>query len=190
LEEAKVTFATPTYVTYVPGTRVYETMRKAGRILTDDLRAYDSVHPTVKPNGMTLDELNRGLRWFLRRFFGLRSIWQRAPRRWWQNPSQLLAHLFMNLWFRSWYGMLTRRYGPRARYLIDDQELFDRVCYRRYRRHWLLNVARYLFGRSDGEAADRPAGDRRPTARAPSETDAAASVLLASPAGLEEGQVP
>ena len=191
LEEAKVTFATPTYVTYVPGTRAYETMRAAGRIITDDLRAYDSVHPTVEPDGMTLDELNRGLRWFIRRFFGLRSIWRRAPRRWWRAPSQLLAHLFMNLWFRSWYGMLTRRYGPKARYLIDDQELFDRVCYRRYRRHWLLNVARYLFGRSEGDRTAPPADDRRRIEREPSkEQDAAASVLLASPVGLEEGQIP
>ena len=166
-EEAKITFTTPTYVTYVPGTRAYEQMRAAGRIMTDDLRAYDGVHPTVVPDSMTVAELNEGLRWFIRRFFSLRSILKRAPVRWWKNWPQFIAHTSINLWFRSWYRMMIRRYGPRSQYLIEDQELFDRIGYRRYRRHWLWDVSRYLFKRSSrahtrDEQAEPAADYRRP----------------------------
>jgi hypothetical protein len=145
-----MTYVTPTYATYVPGTRAYEAMRDAGRIITDDLRCYDGLHPIVEPDGMALEELNEGLRWFIRRFFGWRSIVKRRPSRWWANHSDLIAHLSVNLWFRSWYWMMVRRYGPNARYAIDDQAVFDRLILQRYRRHWSWNVIRYLFSKTSG----------------------------------------
>ena len=155
LEAAKMTYVTPTYATYVPGTRAYEAMRDAGRIITDDLRCYDGLHPMVEPDGMTLEELNEGLRWFIRRFFGWRSIIKRLPDRWWAGPSDLIAHLSVNLWFRSWYRMMVRRYGPSARYAIDDQAVFDRLVFQRYRRHWSWNVIRYLFSKTSGVQTTR-----------------------------------
>ncbi len=154
LEEARITYVTPTYATYVPGTRAYDAMQAAGRILTDDLRAYDGLHPMVEPDGMTVEELDEGLRWFIRRIFGARSILKRLPQRWWRDPDQVVSHLAINLWFRSWYWMLVRRYGPRGRYLIEDQASFDRAIGRRYRRHWLWNVTRYLFTKSSGVRTD------------------------------------
>jgi len=158
-ERAKVTYTTPTYVTYVPGTRAYDQMRAAGRIITRDLRAYDGLHPIVVPDGMTLDELNEGLRWFIRRFFGLRSILRRLPDRWWADLPQLVTHLAVNLWFRSWYWMMVRRYGPDGRYMVDDQALFDRLTHHRYRRHWLWNVVRGLFTETSGVLTDRPVAE-------------------------------
>jgi radical SAM superfamily enzyme YgiQ (UPF0313 family) len=155
LEAAKMTYATPTYATYVPGTRAYAAMKDAGRIITDDLRCYDGLHPMVETDGMTLEELNEGLRWFIRRFFGWRSIIRRLPDRWWADRSGLIAHLSVNLWFRSWYRMMARRFGPSGRYAIDDQAVFDRLVLRRYRRHWAWNVIRYLFSKTSGVQTTR-----------------------------------
>ena len=174
LEETKITYVTPTYATYVPGTRAYDAMKSAGRIITDDLRAYDGLHPMVVPDGMTLDELNEGLRWFIRRFFGLRSIFKRRPERGWTRLPDVLTHLSVNLWFRSWYWMIVQRFGPRGRYAIDDQALFDRLTQQRYRRHWLWNAIRYLFRKTSGVEVERPA-DRQPDVQVV-DAQAAASV--------------
>lgn len=155
LEASRMCYVTPTYATYVPGTRAYEAMKAAGRIITHDLRAYDGLHPIVVPDGMTLDELNEGLRWFIKRFFGARSIIRRAPRRWWADLPQFMAYLATNLWFRSWYGMMIRRYGPRGKYLVDDLELNDRMTQKPYRRSWLWKVFRRLFTRTSGVQTER-----------------------------------
>jgi len=157
LEATKITYVTPTYATYVPGTRAYQMMQEAGRILTDDLRLYDGLHPMVEPDGMTLDELNEGLRWFIKRFFGMGSILKRLPDRWWRRPDDLLTHLAVNLWFRSWYWMLVQRHGPRGVYLIDHPEMFERAICMRYRRHWLWDATRSLFTRTSGVQTERAA---------------------------------
>ncbi|MBN1347144.1 MAG: B12-binding domain-containing radical SAM protein [Phycisphaerae bacterium] len=156
LEESKMTYVTPTYLTYVPGTRPYDAALAAGRILTHDLRAYDGLHPVVQPDGMTVEELNEGLRWFIRRFFGLRSVLKRLPDHWWRNLPQTITHLATNLWFRSWYWMLVRQYGPNRRYLIEDQDLFDRAVRQPYRRHWLWNVTRQAYRQTSGIETERP----------------------------------
>jgi radical SAM superfamily enzyme YgiQ (UPF0313 family) len=156
LEDAGMCFVTPTYATYVPGTRAYQEIKSAGRLITDDLRAYDGLHPIFEPDGMSLEELNSGLRWFTRRFFSLRSILRRAPRPWWKDLPQLMAHIATNLWFRSWYGMLTRRYGPKGRYLVDDQDLFDRAVQHPHGRSWAWRLFRRLFTTASGVPTDRP----------------------------------
>jgi radical SAM superfamily enzyme YgiQ (UPF0313 family) len=156
LETSRMCYTTPTYATYVPGTRAYESFKAAGRIITDDLRAYDGLHPMVVPDGMSLDELNEGLRWFLKRFFSLRSIVRRAPRRWWSNIPQALTHVATNLWFKDWYTMLSRRYGVQGRYLVDDIDLSDRLTHRPYCRSWLWKAFRRLFTRTSGIQTDRP----------------------------------
>jgi len=155
LEESGMCYATPTYATYVPGTRAYQIMKDAGRIVTDDLRAYDGLHPVVVPDRMTLEELNEGFRWFIKRFFSVRSILKRAPRKPWRNLPQFMAHVAINVWFRSWYRMMTRRYGPHGRYLTDDLELCDRVTHRRYRRSGAWKVFRRLFTRTSGIETER-----------------------------------
>ena len=71
LESAQFDILTP-----YPGTAVYESLDKEGRILTRDWSQYG--HDLMfKPKTMSRDSLQKGRAWAWREFYGLRSIWRR-----------------------------------------------------------------------------------------------------------------
>lgn len=77
-EKNKISLTTPTFVTYLPGTKFYEKYKKQGRVITDDWFDYSGVNPIMVPDMMTHDELKDGYEWFIKEFFGLRSIIKRS----------------------------------------------------------------------------------------------------------------
>ena len=151
--EVRLDFTTPTFVTYLPGTPAHTRLKKEGRIITDDLADYDGVHPVVKPDMMTVDELLEGVEWFINNFFGARSIALRALQKPNLKPSNLVAYLAVNHLFANMYKSL---YTPHedGRIPIRDRELFDELSLKpldkqEYGMNPLLDAAISEFVRAD-----------------------------------------
>ncbi|NDY43328.1 B12-binding domain-containing radical SAM protein [Dissulfurirhabdus thermomarina] len=88
-----------------PGTRLFEEMEAAGRIRHRDWERYDTLNCVFTPQGMTVEELEQGLRALWRRIFSLASIRDRILRGPRVHP---LFYLGMNLQFHA----MTRRWRP------------------------------------------------------------------------------
>jgi radical SAM superfamily enzyme YgiQ (UPF0313 family) len=91
LESAQFDILTP-----YPGTALYESMDKAGRIITKDWSQY-GYSPVFEPKSMSREVLQKGRDWAWREFYSLPSIWNRVgvARR---NLAKLWA---LNLYFRG-----------------------------------------------------------------------------------------
>jgi len=125
-EKVRVEYTTPLYVTYLPGTPMHEKLTREGRILTQDLADYDGLHPIVRPDGMSVEELQEGVEWFIREFFGLKSTAVRALQKANRNPTDLLGYIFFNRWFSGMYRGLYKT-GPDGRNAMNSRDLFDHM---------------------------------------------------------------
>ncbi|MBN1578033.1 MAG: B12-binding domain-containing radical SAM protein [Chitinispirillaceae bacterium] len=64
----------PPILTPYPGTRLFEELRKEGRILTEDWQYYDMMHVIFRPRNMTPLDLQKLFKWALRRFYSFSSV--------------------------------------------------------------------------------------------------------------------
>lgn len=88
-----------------PGTRLFEEMDAAGRLLTTDWEKYDTLNCVYEPDGMTVAELEKGVRALWKHTFALPSQRRRLLRRPLVHP---LFYLGMNMQFFQ----MTRRWKP------------------------------------------------------------------------------
>lgn len=130
-EDVKIDYTTPVYVTYLPGTPPHERLKREGRILTEDLSDYDGVHPIVRPDMMSVEELAEGVEWFIREFYSARSIALRALQKPNVNPVDLLGYLCLNRWFSGMYKTVYER-DAEGRCPAHDRELYDRLTLQRF----------------------------------------------------------
>ncbi len=65
-------------LTPYPGTRLYDRMRKQGRILSHDWNLYDTRHAVYKPTKMDAEELEAGYQQAYKDFYSWSGIWQAA----------------------------------------------------------------------------------------------------------------
>ncbi|MFH2007464.1 MAG: radical SAM protein [bacterium] len=117
LEKLRVHTASVTFLHFYPGTKPYETLRREGRLLTEDWRDLDGNRPTIRPTGMSVDSLKQEVRRFLERMYSVRSIARRGRHRGTRRfPSQLAHHLAINTALRTYYKDLVRDWdrGPAA----------------------------------------------------------------------------
>lgn len=108
LERNRVSTMTGHILTPYPGTRLHRRMEREGRIVTRDLRLYNTAHAVFKPARMTPEELERGYRRAYNRFYSWRSIGARLP----VMADQRAAYLMFNLCYRK-FGKVTS-YAGRA----------------------------------------------------------------------------
>ena len=102
IEKNRLDWALVFIRTPYPGTRLFGQMEREGRILTRDWEKYDTLHCVYRPLGMSVSELERGVRCVWKRIFSPRSIYRRilkGPR---VHP---IFYLSMNLQF---YNMVRR----------------------------------------------------------------------------------
>jgi radical SAM superfamily enzyme YgiQ (UPF0313 family) len=97
LEQNGVQNATFNILTPFPGTRLFQEMDAAGRILTYDWNRYNSRADVVfRPKQMSPDELLSGFQSVVRRFYAPGSIARRLSRSpvglWWTLPLNLAYH--------------------------------------------------------------------------------------------------
>jgi radical SAM superfamily enzyme YgiQ (UPF0313 family) len=91
LVENKLTFLKLFTPCPYPGTKYYDDMQKAGRILTKNWNRYDYGSPLIQPTNMTPDEMMKGFNYVYNNFYSLKNIWRRM-----RNPPRgnYLEHAF------------------------------------------------------------------------------------------------
>jgi radical SAM superfamily enzyme YgiQ (UPF0313 family) len=80
-EDAQIDLCLFSILTPLPGTAVYRRLEAEGRIFERDWSKYDATHATFRPNSITPERLESGLRWIYQRFYSWRSILRRTARR-------------------------------------------------------------------------------------------------------------
>jgi len=88
---------TVSILTPLPGTRLYDTMQREGRLLSEDWTHFNGkTRVAFQPCRMTPAELYAGFMWFRRRFYSLRSILKRMA----ISRTNPLQNLCVNLGYR------------------------------------------------------------------------------------------
>ncbi len=96
-EELGIDGATVSLLTPLPGTPIYEELKRTGRLLYDDWSHYNGkTSVAFKPNHMTPEELFEGYMWFRKNFYSLRSILRRLT----VSKTNVFHNLLMNLGYR------------------------------------------------------------------------------------------
>jgi len=75
--ENRLDWALAFIMTPYPGTESFARLEAEGRILTRDWEKYDSLNAVYQPLLMSVEELEKGMRWIWKEVFSLRSIFQR-----------------------------------------------------------------------------------------------------------------
>ncbi len=91
-------------LTPYPGTKLYDDMRKAGRITSNDLSRYNTANVVFKPLGMTERELYDGYLWIYKNIYSFQNIIKRIPR----DKAQIAPYLLFNLFYRKFGGFTDR----------------------------------------------------------------------------------
>ncbi|HSV32125.1 MAG TPA: radical SAM protein [Atribacteraceae bacterium] len=102
IEEAKIDFASFNILTPLPGTEIFDTFKKDGRIFNYDWSQYDFSHVVYHPAKMTVERLQAGHRYLYSRFYSLSSITRRIPRN--------LKHLSYFLPASLYYNWVSRQH--------------------------------------------------------------------------------
>lgn len=75
-----IIYAKLTFLTYNPGTKVKQSMRKKGTFLTEEYRFYDGNHLTFLPHGVDAQEVFAGAYSFIDKFYSRESMERRADK--------------------------------------------------------------------------------------------------------------
>lgn len=91
-------------LTPIPGTDLYEEMKAAGRLVTDDWTLYDGTRCVHRPAKIDPEELTEMYWWLNGEIFSWRSIYRRVlgNRHLWRNPMMLAFSLVVNLHYRRY----------------------------------------------------------------------------------------
>ena len=95
--ETKIDAAMFNILTPFPGTRLYDSMEKEGRIIDHDWAKYHTGEVVVKPTGMTVEELQRGYWWIYKETNKTMNILKRCLR----SPFGIPYRIGMNLSYRN-----------------------------------------------------------------------------------------
>jgi radical SAM superfamily enzyme YgiQ (UPF0313 family) len=77
LKETKIDSLLAMYLTPIPGTKFYETLKKEKRLLTDDYSKYDFRHIVHKPKNMTPAQVYNGVSWITKEFYTKKLVAKR-----------------------------------------------------------------------------------------------------------------
>lgn len=89
-------------LTPYPGTKLYDEMKRDGRIFTHDLSLYNTANVVFKPLKMTPQELYRGYLQVYRSVYSFGNIIRRMP----GERSQVMPYLLFNIFYRK-FGSFT-----------------------------------------------------------------------------------
>lgn len=100
----KIETVTSHILTPYPGTKLYDEMKKAGRITSDNLTLYNTANVVFRPQNMTPQELYEGYLWIYKNVYSFKNIIKRIP----DENSQILPYLLFNFLYRK-YGRFTEK---------------------------------------------------------------------------------
>jgi radical SAM superfamily enzyme YgiQ (UPF0313 family) len=96
-EQLGIDGVTASLLTPLPGTRLYEDMKKAGRLVGSNWADFNGkTRVALAPKNMTPEELLAGYHWFRRNFYSFRSIFRRMA----VSKTNLLHHFTINLGYK------------------------------------------------------------------------------------------
>jgi radical SAM superfamily enzyme YgiQ (UPF0313 family) len=88
---------TASLLTPLPGTRLYDEMKQAGRLASDDWAGFNGkTRVAFEPKQMTPEELFSGYLWFRRQFYSCRSLFKRMA----VSRTNLVYNLLVNLGYK------------------------------------------------------------------------------------------
>jgi len=89
-----------------PGTSLFEELDRSGRLISKEWEKYDTLNCVYEPIGMTVEEMEKGLRTVWKNIFSLKSMYHRIIRYPRVHP---MFYLGMNMQFynmvRKWQGL-------------------------------------------------------------------------------------
>jgi hypothetical protein len=71
-------YAKLTFLTYNPGTKVMEYMKKKGSFITSQTEEFDGLHLSYLPHGVESDIVKSGAEYFIKKFYSFPSIIRRS----------------------------------------------------------------------------------------------------------------
>ena len=90
--ENSITTSTYHILTPYPGTALYASMQKEGRILTKNWDLYDTRHVVYKTKGLTTEDLENGYHWAYREFYTWSNIVRSSAKH--ESIKHILKHFF------------------------------------------------------------------------------------------------
>ncbi len=96
-EQLGIDGVTPSLLTPLPGTPIFDEMKKADRLLSSDWACYNGkTRVSFQPKNMTADELYEGYMWFREHLYSLRSIMKRLS----VSRTNVMHNLVLNLGYK------------------------------------------------------------------------------------------
>ncbi len=136
-----------TFLTYNPGTKVKNSMRKKGTYLTEEFANYDGNHLSFIANGVDPKEVYSGSVQFIQQFYSLHSIQERAKNAGTTGKDQLEFILF-NLAYRNVY-MDWLKYD-----IFTNDESFDELLKKRFVKSRNIKRLEFLLKKVRAEIAN------------------------------------
>ncbi|MDI6839778.1 MAG: radical SAM protein [bacterium] len=108
LNETKVDGSIFSILTPLPGTKFYESLKRAGRIFKHDWSKFDALHATYLPQKMSPHELEHGLNWTYRKFYSAFNTFRRIIRGWHRGLS-IVPVVNIGYFIGTRRGLITER---------------------------------------------------------------------------------
>jgi phosphatidylserine/phosphatidylglycerophosphate/cardiolipin synthase-like enzyme/radical SAM superfamily enzyme YgiQ (UPF0313 family) len=109
---------TPAILTPLPGTPLYQSMEKEGRIFDRDWAHYDYFHVVFAPRKMTPQQLYQGFLEFNQHFFSFSSIFKRLS----HSRTQLILAILANLGYHRFYHRMYQEFRSGTRGSISPEK--------------------------------------------------------------------
>ncbi len=137
-QDIGIIYAKITFLTYNPGTKVYESMKRMGTYLTNDLSKFDGNHFTFLPHGVNKEEVLEAVTRNLKLFYSEKNILKRSENAnlkgiaqqefilFNQNYKAAYLKWFKNNIFESEEGfnkLLTEKYKKSKSILLAEQSI-------------------------------------------------------------------
>lgn len=123
-----------TFLTYNPGTKVAENMKKKGSFLSEDISVYDGVHLSYLPNGVEADVVLQGAVTFIQDFYSIKQIILRS------------LNTKLGFWRRIEFILFNYLYREPYLQLLNNNALFSAdhfsaLLNSRFQKKWSLRLA-------------------------------------------------
>lgn len=127
-----------TFLTYNPGTKVAENMKKKGEFLSEDISIYDGLHLSYLPHGVDADTVLRGTSVFIKEFYSLKNI---VIRSFHTNLSwgRRLEFILFNYLYREPYFELLKNGA------LTSSDRFSVLLNTPFRKKWNMRLADKLI---------------------------------------------
>jgi len=110
-EETGIYLASSNIVTFYPGTQAFTEAKANNKLITEDLREYDSMHVVIQPSEKCAEDIYLGIKKFTKKFYSFKSIWIRSFQASNYRMSQWVDYVAFNWIYRTYYNQWVSRLG-------------------------------------------------------------------------------